>query len=55
MDQELIDLITKIWKKYPELRLCQLIGNCFGGNDDHYFVEDADLTKQLKLTYPRVE
>ncbi len=54
MNQELIDLITKIWKKYPELRLCQLIGNCFH-DQDLYFVKDAGLTKQLKLTYPEVK
>ena len=50
MDAELIRLISEIWEQNPNLRLCQLIGNCFGEND-LYYKEDNDLIKQLKNTY----
>jgi len=47
--RELMDLIEKIWKLYPELRLCQLIGKCFA--DDPYYKDDEDLMQAIKDTY----
>ncbi len=50
MKKELLDLIKKIWLKYPDLRLCQLIGNCHEG--DGYYIEDKELILQLEDKYP---
>lgn len=46
----ILKLIKKIWKKYPDLRLCQLIGNCFIAGDN-YYKEDDVLEKVLKERY----
>ena len=56
---EILKLISEIWHKYPDLRLCQLIENCFpeevdeyGLRDvDLYYLEDIDLLKKLIDTY----
>ena len=49
----LLNLIHKIWKKYPDLRLCQLIGNCFESGD-LYNKDDNVLEIELKMRYPEV-
>ena len=46
------ELIGKIWKKNPDLRLCQLIGNCFEPTD-LYHVKDDILVKALKKYYEK--
>lgn len=46
----ILRLIKKIWTKHPNLRLCQLIGNCFPAGDN-YYKEDKDLEKRLRETY----
>ncbi|MBA7602518.1 hypothetical protein ES703_09611 [subsurface metagenome] len=51
--KSLLKTIKKAWKKHPDLRLCQLIGNCFPGKSDLYSVEDDDLLKRIKKTYRR--
>lgn len=43
-------LIETVWKKNPDLRLCQLLSNCFVAND-LYYKEDDDLYQRLKETY----
>ena len=48
----IIELIKQIWKKNPDLRLCQLIGNCFEPGDN-YNVEDDILISMLKTRYDR--
>lgn len=48
--KDILLLIEKIWTKNPDLRLCQLIGNCLPAGD-HYYVEDEILKKLLKGTY----
>lgn len=48
--EELLKLIKKIWKNYPDLRLCQLIGNVYGP-EDLYHKEDDDLKKRLEEYY----
>ncbi len=53
---EILKLISKIWHKNPDQRLCQLIGNCFINTSYHgqdlYYIEDDKLqellTKYLK-------
>ena len=43
-------LIGKIWRKNPDLRLCQLLGNCFVAQD-LYYVEDDLLEERLREVY----
>ena len=40
---EILKLISEIWHKNPELRLCQLIENCFSEEVDDYGLRDVDL------------
>lgn len=42
-------LIETIWKKNPDLRLCQLIGNV--APYDNYHMEDDELVKRLEVLY----
>jgi hypothetical protein len=42
----ILELIRKHWEEYPDLRLTQIIGNCFGPGD-HYYKEDSDLEAAL--------
>ena len=46
----LLKEIERIWLEGPDLRLCQLIGNCYESGD-LYYKEDDDLLKRLKETY----
>lgn len=54
-DPERINRILKrvkeIWEKNPDLRLCQLIGNCFDSNIDPYFTEDEKIEELLNKFY----
>jgi len=45
-----LNLISKIWKANPDLRLMQLIGNCFTVGD-LYHVEEDELEIKLKGVY----
>lgn len=47
-------LIRKIWLKNPDLRLCQLIGNCFV-RGDNYYKSDGLLEKRLREVYLNVK
>ena len=49
----IINLIEKIWKKNPDLRLLQLLGNCFEAGDN-YYKEDDELEKKLKEIYDEI-
>ena len=42
--------LAVIWKKYPDLRLGQLIGNVAEGTA-LYYADDDDLIAQLKAFY----
>ncbi len=42
--------IYRIWLKNPDLRLIQLLGNCFE-EKDLYYIEDEELEKKLKEEY----
>lgn len=56
---EILKLISEIWHKNPDLRLCQLIGNCFKVAEydrftylkDLYYIEDDVLQDELIDTY----
>jgi hypothetical protein len=50
--KRIIRLIERIWKKQPDLRLCQLIQNCFG-KEDIYYYEDDDLERRLREVYKK--
>lgn len=47
---EILELISEVWHKNPDLRLCQLIGNCFLLND-LYYIEDDMLQDELINIY----
>ena len=47
---QLLNLVYEIWQKNKELRLCQLIGNCFPAGD-LYYMEDKQLATKLKEVY----
>ena len=55
---EILELISKIWHKNPDLRLCQLIGNCVGDTKWHskdlYYLEDNELQEMI-MFYNRKE
>ena len=45
---KILKLIEKIWNRYPDLRLTQLIMNCLKINYDPYYIEDDILYDALK-------
>jgi len=57
----LLRLIKKIWVKYPDLRLFQLLGNPFSPQNifngkaftdrDYYYIEDDTLEVRLREYY----
>lgn len=55
--EELLNLIRRIWEGNPSLRFFQIFGNCTGkaSTDDIYFVSDDQLTRGLRYTYGRKE
>jgi Ni,Fe-hydrogenase III small subunit len=46
----LLAKVREVWEKMPDLRLCQLIGNCFPAGD-LYYREDDELLHALEATY----
>lgn len=48
---QILKRLEKLWEKYPDLRLCQLILNCFPTNTDLYYLEDKELVKLLENWY----
>ena len=49
-----LDKIKNIWKKYPDLRLGQLICNAVC-DPALYYIEDNELVEALKELYENVE
>lgn len=43
--QDVLYFLDKYWKKNPELRLTQILGNRFPG--DNYYVKDQDVLDYL--------
>ncbi len=53
---EILNKIQAIWIRCPNLRLCQLIGNCFKETGTKfYYTEDDVLIKKLEAMYKEVE
>lgn len=48
--KRILGLVGSIWEKYPDLRLCQLLDNCFPIGETYYAEDDA-LEVKLKETY----
>ena len=46
----ILTLIKDIWRDHPNLRLCQIIGNCFEAGD-LYYKEDDELFRRLVRAY----
>ena len=49
-----LEMIRKIWLKHSDLRLTQLIGNCFPPGDN-YHKEDDELVERLKFVYRELD
>jgi uncharacterized protein YihD (DUF1040 family) len=49
-----LDRIKELWKKYPDLRLGQLISNVIR-DPALYYIEDEDLVDLIETFYKRVE
>lgn len=50
--EEVVELLRRIWSKNPDLRFCQLIGNCFDCSDSGcYYVEDEEFIARLRKVY----
>lgn len=45
-----LNRIKKIWKKYPDLRLGQLISNVIS-SEYLYYIEDSDLVSAIENRY----
>lgn len=45
--------LAKIWKKYPDMRFGQLIGNVFptGSGTDPYYLGDAEFIRRIEAFY----
>jgi uncharacterized protein YihD (DUF1040 family) len=43
--EEVIYFLRKYWQKNPDLRLCQILGNRFPG--DNYYIEDQAVLDYL--------
>jgi len=50
---KILKKIRKYWKANPDLRLMQLLGNCWEGNEDRYYTEDDELGRVLDVTYKK--
>jgi len=48
--QRILKTVEAIWTKHPDLRLCQLLGNCYPAGDN-YYREDDSLEQKLIETY----
>jgi uncharacterized protein YihD (DUF1040 family) len=48
---EILAMVSKIWYKHPDLRLCQLILNACENDQMSYYIEDEDLLAKLKKAY----
>ena len=49
---KILKQVEKIWKEHPDLRLGQLIQNCFGsGSSSLYYIEDKELIETIERFY----
>ena len=47
---DILKRLKKIWKKYPDLRLGQLLNNCMSYGT-LYYIEDEPLIETLEAVY----
>jgi hypothetical protein len=51
-----LERLGKLWKRYPQLRLGQLIGNVVEPDSNSlYYVEDEELITRLEAGYAKIE
>lgn len=50
----MLDELRKLWEKYPDLRLGQLITNVIN-NPTLYYIEDAELIRTLNDFYDNLK
>ncbi len=48
--KHIMKILTDLWLENPNLRFCQLIGNCFISGD-MYYIEDETLIEMLRIRY----
>ena len=51
-NKKMLETIEKVWAKYPELRLAQLLVNAIKPSEpcsEMYYVEDSQLINKLEL------
>ena len=51
-NKKMLETIEKVWAKYPELRLAQLLVNAIKPSEpcsEVYYIEDSQLINKLKL------
>lgn len=48
---ETLNRLQEVWKKFPDLRLGQLIGNVFKDTPGAYYVEDEDFIEKIEESY----
>ena len=49
----ILSKVERLWGLSPDLRLCQLIGNCWPAGDN-YYQEDDELERQLDIVYEAI-
>jgi uncharacterized protein YihD (DUF1040 family) len=47
--EEILYFLEKAWRKYPNLRLMQLLGNGFAAGDNYYLADQSVLDYLVKL------
>jgi uncharacterized protein YihD (DUF1040 family) len=52
---KLLKLFAKIWSRYPDMRLCQMIVNAVPNDSVLYYLEDDELIKILESFYSMKE
>ena len=50
-----LEKIGEIWKKSPQLRLGQLLGNCIRTAIQFYYMEDDVLLERLEAMYKEID
>lgn len=47
---DILKRLEKVWKKYPDLRISQLIVNVYS-SDLNYYIEDEDFIENIEEYY----
>ncbi len=50
-----LEKIGEIWKRSPQLRLGQLLGNCVQSEIKFYYMEDDVLLEKLEAMYREID